>query len=202
MKKKSIFLDFTSLLDIVLVILFFFVLFSKFETDDYKKELKDKQNQVAAQEQELQLKLDEAERLYQDVKEKLEYANDRYEEANNAESRSGDNADAISDFNESKNIKLNLKMSDNPDDWTLEVIKDNEPLSYIEKNTPTKMASELSILFFDIGYSKDDTILTELFYDATASGTNAAYNVLENMMHEIRKEYPHCFYSETDKSML
>lgn len=37
MKKRQIILDFTSLLDVIMIILFFFIIFSNLETDNLKK---------------------------------------------------------------------------------------------------------------------------------------------------------------------
>lgn len=37
MKKRQINLDFTSLLDVIMIILFFFIIFSNLETGDLKK---------------------------------------------------------------------------------------------------------------------------------------------------------------------
>ena len=41
MKKRQIILDFTSLLDVIMIILFFFIIFSSLETDNLKKDLED-----------------------------------------------------------------------------------------------------------------------------------------------------------------
>ena len=49
MKKRQIILDFTSLLDVIMIILFFFIIFSSLETDNLKKDLEDKQQQVSAE---------------------------------------------------------------------------------------------------------------------------------------------------------
>ena len=49
MKKRQINLDFTSLLDVIMIILFFFIIFSSLETDNLKKDLEDKQQQVSAE---------------------------------------------------------------------------------------------------------------------------------------------------------
>ena len=42
MKKRQIILDFTSLLDVIMIILFFFIIFSNLETDNLRKDLEDK----------------------------------------------------------------------------------------------------------------------------------------------------------------
>lgn len=56
MKKRQIILDFTSLLDVIMIILFFFIIFSNLETDNLKKDLEDKQQQVSAELEEAKAK--------------------------------------------------------------------------------------------------------------------------------------------------
>lgn len=57
MKKRQIILDFTSLLDVIMIILFFFIIFSSLETDNLKKDLEDKQQQVSAELEEAKAKM-------------------------------------------------------------------------------------------------------------------------------------------------
>lgn len=63
MKKRQIILDFTSLLDVIMIILFFFIIFSNLETDNLKKDLEDKQQQVSAELEEAKAKYDKADEL-------------------------------------------------------------------------------------------------------------------------------------------
>ena len=63
MKKRQIILDFTSLLDVIMIILFFFIIFSSLETDNLKKDLEDKQQQVSAELEEAKAKNDKADEL-------------------------------------------------------------------------------------------------------------------------------------------
>lgn len=63
MKKRQIILDFTSLLDVIMIILFFFIIFSNLETDNLKKDLEDKQQQVSAELEEAKAKNDKADEL-------------------------------------------------------------------------------------------------------------------------------------------
>ena len=48
MNKREIILDFTSLLDVIMIILFFFILFSHLETEDAKLALEAAQQNAAA----------------------------------------------------------------------------------------------------------------------------------------------------------
>ena len=74
MKKRQIILDFTSLLDVIMIILFFFIIFSSLETDNLKKDLEDKQQQVSAELEEAKAKNDKADELLGEAQKKNEQA--------------------------------------------------------------------------------------------------------------------------------
>ena len=178
MKKRQIILDFTSLLDVIMIILFFFIIFSNLETDNLKKDLEDKQQQVSAE-------LGEAQ-------EKNEQADKRLEEADSAVDRSGENTDAIMDFSENKNLKLHLDMS-GENGWTLKFAKGEEIVKEITKADISVMTDEVRELFKEQGYTADN---------ATESGTTSAYLDTMKIINTMKSEYTHLFYSETDVSVF
>lgn len=173
MKKRQIILDFTSLLDVIMIILFFFIIFSNLETDNLKKDLEDKQQQVSAE----------------------------LEEADSAVDRSGENTDAIMDFSENKNLKLHLDMN-GENGWTLKFAKGEEIVKEITKADISVMTDEVRELFKEQGYTADNTILIEFSYNATESGTTSAYLDTMKIINTMKSEYTHLFYSETDVSVF
>lgn len=187
MKKRQIILDFTSLLDVIMIILFFFIIFSSLETDNLKKDLEDKQQQVSAELEEAKAKNDKADK--------------RLEEADSAVDRSGENTDAIMDFSENKNLKLHLDMS-GENGWTLKFAKGEEIVKEIPKSDISIMTDEVRELFKEQGYTADNTILIEFSYDATESGTTSAYLDTMKIINTMKSEYTHLFYSETDVSVF
>lgn len=201
MKKRQINLDFTSLLDVIMIILFFFVIFSNLETDSIKKDLENKQQQVSAELDEAKAKNDKANAALEDAEKKNELADKRMEEANSAVDRSGDNADAIMDFSENKNLKLRLDMS-GESGWKLMFAKGEEIVKEIPKADVNKMTEDVKALFDEQGYTKDNTILIEFSYNAAENGTTSAYLDTMKIINELKNEYEHLFYSETDVSIF
>lgn len=201
MKKRQINLDFTSLLDVIMIILFFFIIFSSLETDNLKKDLEDKQQQVSAELEEAKVKNNKADELLGEAQKKNEQADKRLEEANSAVDRSGDNADAIMDFSENKNLKLHLDMNDE-NGWTLKFAKGEEIVKEIPKADISVMTDEVRELFKEQGYKADNTILIEFSYDATENGTTSAYLDTMKIINTLKNEYEHLFYSETDVSVF
>ena len=201
MKKRQIILDFTSLLDVIMIILFFFIIFSSLETDNLKKDLEDKQQQVSAELEEAKAKNNKADELLGEAQKKNEQADKRLEEANTAVDRSGDNADAIMDFSENKNLKLHLDMN-GENGWTLKFAKGEEIVKEIPKADISVMTGEVRELFKEQGYKADNTILIEFSYDATENGTTSAYLDTMKIINTLKNEYEHLFYSETDVSVF
>lgn len=201
MKKRQIILDFTSLLDVIMIILFFFIIFSNLETDNLRKDLEDKQQQVSSELEEAKAKNDKADELLGEAQEKNEQADKRMEEANSAVDRSGDNADAIMDFSENKNLKLHLDMS-GESGWTLKFAKGEEIIKEVPKADISEMTDEVRALFTEQGYTADNTILIEFSYDATENGTTSAYLDTMKIITAMKNEYEHLFYSETDVSVF
>lgn len=201
MKKRQIILDFTSLLDVIMIILFFFIIFSNLETDNLRKDLEDKQQQVSSELEEAKAKNDKANELLGEAQEKNEQTDKRMEEANSAVDRSGDNADAIMDFSENKNLKLHLDMS-GESGWTLKFAKGEEIIKEVPKADISEMTDEVRALFAEQGYTADNTILIEFSYDATENGTTSAYLDTMKIITAMKNEYEHLFYSETDVSVF
>lgn len=201
MKKRQINLDFTSLLDVIMIILFFFIIFSSLETDNLKKDLEDKQQQVSAELEEAKAKNNKADELLGEAQKKNEQADKRLEEVNSAVDRSGDNADAIMDFSENKNLKLHLDMN-GENGWTLKFAKGEEIVKEIPKADISVMTGEVRELFKEQGYKADNTILIEFSYDATENGTTSAYLDTMKIINTLKNEYEHLFYSETDVSVF
>ena len=201
MKKRQIILDFTSLLDVIMIILFFFIIFSSLETDNLKKDLEDKQQQVSAELEEAKAKNDKADELLGEAQEKNEQADKRLEEANSAVDRSGENTDAIMDFSENKNLKLHLDMS-GENGWTLKFAKGEEIVKEIPKSDISIMTDEVRELFKEQGYTDDNSILIEDAYVASECGTTSDFLVTLKIINTMKSEYTHLFYSETDVSVF
>ena len=69
MKKKDILLDFTSLLDVTLILIFFFVIFSHFDNVQSTAQIEDKESKLESQINDAA----ERESQAQELKEQLEY---------------------------------------------------------------------------------------------------------------------------------
>ena len=189
MKKNDILLDFTSLLDVVLIILFFFVLYSQFEMD---------QNKAI-----LQMQVDEAESKISEANYQLELSNElndrlRYELdiVSSSNERYAANIQALLEFNRGDNIKLILKMDDN--DWKLNILKSNQVISKI--SSQLDLTSEIIKIFTKEGYNQSDSLFVEFILDGSEPGTASAYRKISEAINKVKLQYNYLYYSETDIS--
>ena len=191
MKKRDIFLDFTSLLDVTLIIIFFFVLFSHLESEENKAATEDA---VAKLEQEIviaETREREAEELAIQLQEALDVVK-------SSDERNGENIEALVDYIMGTNLKMYLDVESSRN-WKIRIVKGKEVLCTV--NQSDDIANEIIYIFQQNGYTKEDTILCELVFDATVPGSASASRMTEKVLSQIKEEYKYLFVSKTDTSI-
>ena len=190
MKKKDILLDFTSLLDVTLILIFFFVIFSHLDNVQSTAQIEDKESQLQSQLNDAA----ERESQAQELKEQLEY---EIGIVQNADDRAKDNVEEILEFTKGTNLKLILEMSDGK--WTLVVSSENEVISRIAAGDDVE--ARLADALESADYAYGDTILCDFVYNGSQAGTVSAYRKITKAMESVQEEYKYLYYSETDLSV-
>ena len=190
MKKKDILLDFTSLLDVTLILIFFFVIFSHFDNVQSTAQIEDKESQLQSQINDAA----ERESQAQELKEQLEY---EIGIVQNADDRAKDNVEEILEFTKGTNLKLILEMQDGK--WTLVVSSKNEVISRIAAGDDVE--ARLADALESADYAYGDTILCDFVYNGSQAGTVSAYRKITKAMEAVQEEYKYLYYSETDLSV-
>lgn len=187
---REIILDFTPLLDVTLIILFYFILFSHMGAAEAQQKADRERADAAAAQTAAAQHMEEAEQLMQQAE---------FERRVLAEA-GGNGAmleQAVEEYAAGRNIKLLLTM--NGKSWTLRVRRGNARDILAELHS----AEDLSLLTAALrkaDYQKDDIILCELIYDADEDGTNQAYQDVRQILEQVREAFPHIYISETDLS--
>lgn len=194
MKIREVLLDFTPLLDVTLILLFFFLLFTTFEVEEAKATLEAQTTIVEEQQAEAAHRLDQAKAKFAEADALTLQLEDALEIAKNANNRDAANASAIIAFNQGQNLKLIL--SDNNGVLVLKYINGEDCLG--ETMIGDDLLSITQEILSSAGYKKDDTILCEFVFDGSMPGTNTAYRKIAKVFEYIKKEYPSCYISETD----
>ncbi len=190
MKKTDIILDFTPLLDVTLIVIFFFVIFSHFDSQETKAKLDEKTHELDTAIQQAEVRETKAIELEEQLQNEIEMVKD-------SDIREGSNIDEIRSFSKGENIKIIINMNDNP--WTVQIVDKTAMVGKISNGE--KFSKKLITILEDDGHSIDDTILCEFIYYGSVPGTNAAYKTVISGLNEVRSIYRYIYISETDMSI-
>lgn len=192
MKRNRVFLDFTSLLDIIMIILFCFLVSFKNMADDAK---------ATAAEQIAQYESDKAE--LDKERSEFELEKEKWKtETDLAGERQGQNVEEIMNFSNSTNIRAVLKVEQENAGWSLEIYQGDELISQIEGSDEQKMSDEFSAVISGQGYNTESTLLCEFIYDGGKNGTRIPFLTTEKMFAVLEKKYEHFFYSKINLNKL
>lgn len=185
MKIRDVILDFTTLLDITLILLFFFVLFSNVQVTDAASN--------ASQ------KMQEAESLMADAQGMQEELSAELEHIKGAADRDGENIEGILEFDKGLNIKFVLDIT-NESTWQLNVYRGQEGIGNI--SCESDIGEELLELMEEEQYDANDTLICDYIYDGAKPGSLSAYRTMEDVIKTVKQKYKYFYYSETDISVL
>jgi len=194
-KRRDIILDFTSLLDVIMIILFFFILKSHFQAEEAKMKMATAQSAADEQSAEAEQREREAERLISQASEAEKRAMDAYNRLADQDKRSAQNYDAFEAFEAGRHLRLFL--NEKRGTWFLHLDQGGEIVSVPVGDS---FADEFSTAFETFGYTQDSTILCELMFDATARGSRGAYETVSAVLRDLCGQYPFLYLSEYDES--
>lgn len=190
MKKRDVILDFTSLLDVTLIVIFFFVLFSHLDSQENKARTDAKVQELEVAIQEAEDRESEADALAKQLENEIsivkEYSN-----------RQASNVSEMLEFNRSENIKIILDM--NADNWSVRVIKGDLVISTVMGSD--NIGIDLKKALVDAGYDNTKTVFCDFVFDGSLPGTASAYRQIKKGIEDVSKEYNYFYSSETDLSI-
>lgn len=189
-RRREIILDFTSLLDVIMIILFFFVLYSQIDTQRAKEEIEVAKQEAAAH-------IAAAQQQEQLAAEQAKESAALLAELKDADERQAANLESILDFGKGMNLQLRLEA--NTSGFSLKPVCGKKALESIALTEDA--AKELAALIASQGYTEQDTILAVFVYDASARDTASAYRQMQNTLRTLRKTYAHLYLSELDLSL-
>lgn len=197
MKAKDVFLDFTPLLDITLIILFYFILFANFsgENTAAAEQMAEAEAMMSAADSmiaDADSRMADAEKLAAEAEDKLAMI-----EA--ADSDAAELAKALEELESGENVKL-LYASEGigTGRWTVTVKKGGDTLRVFTPQDIDGIAAEMSRLLEGAGYDEDSYIFISYIYEDIDITPKVK---IEKMFKALREEYPgHIFVSETNTS--
>lgn len=189
-KRQDVILDFTSLLDVTLILIFFFVLFSHLDGEEQKNRTQEKLLELDRAVAQAQAETQRAQELADQLAGELETVTA-------ASQRNGANTREILAYGRGETVKLLLNMEGAG--WTLRVNRGGSPLATLGKDA--SLGPELAKLFRQAGYTRESTILCDLVYDGSQPGTASAYKAIRKGLDSLGEDYPFLYISETDFSI-
>ncbi len=195
MKFKEILLDFTSLLDVIMIILFWFILNYHNQTVAIQEQANQKINEaesIVAEVDEKKAELAEKEQELLDQQSEIE---SMLAEIKDADERKGANIAGLNEFQKGINLTVRLERENNGK-FVMLIYKGNdldsemadEEIALSDFNT-----ERFSMIIRNYDYKEDDAVLLELVYNNEEIGSNKAVGTIDEVLEEIKEEYPYLY---------
>ncbi|MCR5718411.1 MAG: hypothetical protein K6F80_05180 [Oscillospiraceae bacterium] len=178
MKAREIILDFTSLLDVIMIILFWFIL-------NYQNETTRIRDRASAAEQAASEAQSIAELREQNASEQLQITQDELDALENVNARQASILRAVNDYRRGRTLNLTLCCKKNY--WYLQAaVGQDDVLGRIDSDDEQRLSLELRQMLSDAGFADDETVFCVLSYDSDEPGSRDAYNSVIRELKEIQ----------------
>lgn len=194
-KRREIILDFTSLLDVTMILLFFFVLNATLNSRQAveKAEEQAQASMQAAEEREAQ-----ADAEWQKASEALAEAEEQLALLKQEDADRGAYIQGVLDFEDG--LGLELKLTGEGESWTLGVSAGGESGKISDVRNKTAEELEEAIAPFVEQYGNETAILCMLLYDSAEDGSRKAKENVEDALEQLKEKHQYLFYLPTDIS--
>lgn len=185
MRKRDINLDFTSLLDVIMIILFFFILFSTFEIESAKNEAKQTK-------EEYKTKISE-------MDEQQEKLDEEWEKIRQVDAFAQKNQQALSDLQQIV-FSINLTYKAGHESLYLNIQKGEEKIiefDYVNSDDAEKIISDT---LKNAGLKEDEVAICTLTYDGNEFYTAKAVDKICKVMNELQMEYNNLYFAAINTS--
>lgn len=181
MKIREIILDFTSLLDVIMIILFFFVLYSTIDTDkitNQAKEAEQNYNNLIVKQQEIN---DEAEKELERIK--------------SADENAVANQKALNAFEKGDYFTFSLDVLNKSDNWTLKISFGDKLLGKINSNETNDLKKSIIEKLETKILNRDEKYLCIFTFNGEQFGSAKAFRAVNEVIEGIQREYPNLYIS-------
>lgn len=185
MKHRDVILDFTSLLDIVLLILFFFILYSAFNVQESEK-------RVAEDRQQYEEKLAALEDEKAELRAEQDSLDAEWKRLQALDENAVKNQQALSAFSEGRMLCFRLEKEDDSDEWTLSATRkksaEGEEETVGEIRSPDQIKTSIDGILEEAGCGKDDVLIITFLYNGDVIGTHRLYGKIMEAFRSLQAE--------------
>lgn len=175
-KYKDVVLDFTSLLDIILIILFFFILYSAFNVEK------------------AELRAEEARSEYEGLSAELESERagiqEEWDRLLALDENAARNQQALIAFNNGAMLSFNLQKEDSSDAWKLSATRRASAGAEEERVGAILPGEDISgsilRIIGEAGFAEDDVVIVTFTYDGSVIGTHRLYVEIMKAFRDVQ----------------
>lgn len=191
--KRKISLDFTSLLDITMIILFFFLINFKFSVDDIKAEASAQMEAAAAQSERLEAdkqSLEEEKEAWQ------KQAEAELEKIRETDKNAADNAEALLDFKNGHFISIDLEIN-KENVWKMTVRRGETEIGTIASADNPNISDEFVTMLNREKFKKDDVIICVFKYNKKSFGSRYADNIIFKELKKAEYNFTNLYLAKS-----
>lgn len=190
MKLREIILDFTSLLDVIMIILFFFILFSTLEVENVTQSAEE-----ARISYETQMEMQAEEQAVW-----RQQAEEEWERILQIDKNAAKNQQALVAYDQGRMLAFNLQDVESRNVWTLNILCGEEKLGSVTAEGSGELAEKMAELLTKAGLQTEDVIIGTLTYDGNSFGTAGAVPVIEDAIGEMQEMYSNLYFTTINVS--
>lgn len=195
MKFKEILLDFTPLLDVIMIILFWFILNYHNQTVEIQEQAKSTMAEAESISAEAEDKKAEADELYEELLGKQDEIDKLLSEIAEADERKAANIEGLNEFQKGLNLTAQLYRCDDGN-FMLKIFKGNEinDDSVCEEiNIDDFSTQKFKDIIESYEYTPEDAVLFELIYNNEESGSYRVIRYIEEVIAESKETYKYLY---------
>lgn len=206
--KREIILDFTSLLDVIMLILFFFVIFAQIDSTEAMTKIEEIKRQS-------ELQMSKAQAEWEKVNDAEQQLNSELEQLQNSNTL----AESIiinSDSEFDKALRLKLILARNQSDkWILSlespthqkdeyIYTELGKIDDVREIDSSKLADAINTAIINNDYSNEDAFICDIMFDSSEPGSNKSKRNLDEAIKILQNDfkYQYLFISVTDLSYM
>ncbi len=190
MKIREIILDFTSLLDVIMIILFFFILFSTIEVESVSQSAEEARISYETLREETE----------QEQAEFRERADEEWERILKVDANAANNQQALTAFDQGAVLAFNLQEMETSSSWKLNIVSGDTRLGSVSPSADEDLAEEIIQLLAEAGFQKEDVIISTLTYDGNAPGTAVAVPMIGEAVGDVQEAYRNLYFAAINVS--
>ncbi len=190
MKLREIILDFTSLLDVIMIILFFFILFSTLEVENVTQSAEE-----ARISYETQMEMQAEEQAVW-----RQQAEEEWERILQIDRNAAKNQQALVAYDQGRMLAFNLQDVESRNVWTLNILCGEDKLGSVTAEDSEELVEKMAELLTKAGLQTEDVIISTLTYDGNSFGTAGAVPVIEDAIGEMQEMYSNLYFTTINVS--